>query len=99
MLTTRTKIVCTIGPASQDPAMLVKLMDEGMRMARQNFSHGTHTEHSEMYKRIREASKKTDKVVAILADLQGPKIRLGIMPDAGVDLKSNQNIIFSTPVK
>ena len=74
-----TKIVCTIGPASDSLEMLEKLIDAGMNVARINFSHGTHKEHAAKIKLIREIAARKDKAVAILQDLSGPKIRIGKM--------------------
>ena len=73
----RTKIVCTLGPATSTEEILVKLIETGMDVARLNFSHGTHTEHFEMMKKVRSASAITKEPIAILLDLQGPKIRTG----------------------
>lgn len=77
MIARRAKIVCTIGPASDPPEVLTALLEAGMDVARLNFSHGTHEEHLERMGRIREASDRTGKQVAILQDLCGPKIRTG----------------------
>jgi pyruvate kinase len=88
----RTKIICTIGPASDKPAILSAMIRSGMNIARQNFSHGTHQSHAKMTKLIRAAAKKAGEPVAILGDLQGPKIRMGNLPDAGVVLKSNATV-------
>src|SRR5699024_5676977 len=71
----KTKIVCTIGPASESPEMLKKLMKNGMDVARLNFSHGDYEEHALRIKRIREVAQEIDKTVAILLDTQGPEIR------------------------
>jgi pyruvate kinase len=73
----RTKIVCTIGPASQDLAMLAALIHAGMDVARLNMSHGDHELHRENVRRIRQLAEELDKPIAILADLQGPKLRVG----------------------
>ena len=78
----RAKIVCTIGPASADAATLGRLADAGMDVARLNFSHGTHDAHREVYERIREL----DGRVAIVQDLQGPKIRVGVIEGEGLNL-------------
>ncbi len=72
-----TKIVCTIGPASRSEEMLERLILAGMNVARLNFSHGTHEEHAEVIARVRQLSAKLGRAVAILQDLQGPKIRTG----------------------
>ncbi len=76
-----TKIVCTIGPASRSEACLERLIQAGMNVARLNFSHGTHEEHAEVITRIRALSTKLAQPVAILQDLQGPKIRTGSLRD------------------
>ena len=74
---TKTKIVCTIGPASCEPDVVRELIREGMDVARINFSHGTHAEHEAMIDRVRLAAQEANAVVAIMADLQGPKLRIG----------------------
>src|SRR5437764_12098598 len=79
----RTKIVCTIGPASSDTAELDRLVAAGLDVARVNFSHGTHDEHAEVIRRIREGEARWGRPVAILQDLQGPKIRLGTFGPGG----------------
>ncbi|WP_288814257.1 pyruvate kinase [Gordonia sp. (in: high G+C Gram-positive bacteria)] len=73
----RTKIVCTLGPATAAPEQLKDLVATGMDVARLNFSHGTHDDHATMYERVRRAAEDVGRPVGILADLQGPKIRLG----------------------
>ncbi|NOZ13708.1 MAG: pyruvate kinase, partial [Acidobacteria bacterium] len=73
----RTKIVCTIGPGCDSVDMLVSMIDAGMSVARMNFSHGTHKEHRIRIEAVREAAGKAGRPVGILADLQGPKIRIG----------------------
>ena len=88
----RTKIVCTIGPASQTPEMLTRLIRAGMDVARVNMSHGTHEFHAENIKNIRTASQEAGKAVAILVDLQGPKLRVGQMPPEGVLLRNGEHV-------
>ncbi len=73
----KTKIVATIGPASESPEMLQRLMRAGLNIARLNFSHGDFSHHGELIRRIREAARATGRRVAIMADLPGPKMRLG----------------------
>jgi pyruvate kinase len=73
----RAKIVCTLGPATSSKEQIRRLVDAGMDVARMNLSHGTHAEHAEVYRRVREASDETGHGVGIFVDLQGPKIRLG----------------------
>ena len=76
----RTKIVCTIGPASWSTEILERLIVAGMNVARLNFSHGTHAEHGETIAAIRQIAHRLGKPVAILQDLSGPKIRIGEIP-------------------
>ena len=73
----RTKIVATIGPRSDSPAILADLIRAGMNVARINFSHGSHGEHKTRYAAIRRAAEEVGKTVGIMIDLQGPKIRTG----------------------
>lgn len=76
----RTKIVATLGPATDSDAVLEKLVLAGMDVARLNFSHGTHEEHARRIQRIRDAARRLNVPIAILQDLQGPKIRVGKLP-------------------
>jgi len=76
-VTRRTKIVCTLGPATDSDDRVRELVQTGMDVARLNFSHGSHADHAKMYARVRKAADQTGRAVGILADLQGPKIRLG----------------------
>ncbi len=92
----RAKIVCTIGPASEDVVILRQLIEAGMTVARLNMSHGTHADHRRRIERIRQASDELCKPVAILADLQGPKLRTGIMQEGGVPLKKGETLILTT---
>ncbi len=89
----RTKIVATIGPASQPVPVLIKMINAGMNMARINFSHGTHESNLKSIEHVRIASKKLGVPVAILADLQGPKIRVGNI-DAPIPIKPGQKIVI-----
>jgi pyruvate kinase len=82
----RTRIVCTVGPASTEPSMLAAMIEAGMDVARLNFSHGDHDGHRAMIERLRSVAARTDHPLAILADLQGPKIRVEGLGDAGMDL-------------
>ena len=81
----KTKIVCTLGPASSDPATIANLIDAGMDVARLNFSHGTPESHGEVIARVRDASRAAGKPVAILQDLPGPKIRTGSGPEVELE--------------
>lgn len=91
----KTKIVCTIGPASETPEILEQLIEAGMNVARLNFSHGNHEEHGIRITRIREASKKTGKIVGILLDTKGPEIRTHQMENDAIELVSGQSIAIS----
>ncbi len=88
----RTRVVCTIGPASSSPEMIRKLIKNGLNVARLNFSHGTHESHREVIHRVRAIAKELNTHVGILQDLCGPKIRLGTLPDQGVTLVSGEEI-------
>ncbi len=91
----QTKIVCTLGPASEDEVTIGHMVKAGMNVARLNFSHGTFETHEETIKAIRAVEEKTGEPIAILQDLQGPKIRVGDMGD-GVELAEGSEAIFST---
>jgi pyruvate kinase len=82
----RTKIVCTIGPATSDSGRLRELFDAGMNVARLNFSHGTHEWHGERIRLLRELERELARPIGILADLCGPKLRIGDVPAEGVEL-------------
>jgi pyruvate kinase len=88
----KAKIVCTIGPASDQPAILDRLIEGGMDVARLNFSHGTHEWHGRAVKAIREAAGRRRAAVAIIQDLQGPRIRVGTVAEGGVNLVSGQTV-------
>ncbi len=91
----RAKIICTIGPASRDRDTLRKLTEAGMDIARLNFSHGSHEEYAETIRTIREVAKETGKPLAILQDLQGPKIRTGVVPEEGVLLRDGEKFVIT----
>ncbi|MFS0593559.1 pyruvate kinase [Cytobacillus horneckiae] len=91
----KTKIVCTIGPASESVETLIQLINAGMNVARLNFSHGNYEEHGERIKNIREAAKQTGKTIAILLDTKGPEIRTNNMKDGAVELKAGNEIVIS----
>ncbi len=92
----KTKIVCTIGPASSSPQIIRRLIENGMSVARLNFSHGTHEEHKEKIRIIRDISDEMGNPVAILQDLCGPKIRVGNIADPGMRLEPGEAFILST---
>ncbi|MBX3052947.1 MAG: pyruvate kinase [Caldilineaceae bacterium] len=89
------KIVCTIGPACHDPEILEQLIDSGMNVARLNMSHGSHEYHAQNIQRIRELSQKRNKPIAILGDLQGPKLRVGRMQEGGVPLVAGEELVLA----
>ncbi|MGW9985026.1 pyruvate kinase [Staphylococcus cohnii] len=91
----KTKIVCTIGPASESEEMLEKLIKAGMNVARLNFSHGDHAEHKARIDRIREVSHRLGKTVAILLDTKGPEIRTHNMKDGVIELEKGTEVIVS----
>ena len=88
----KAKIVCTIGPASVSPAMLDRLIAHGMDAARLNFSHGTHASHAVAIAAIREAAERRHATVAIIQDLQGPRIRVGTLPEEGAEVRAGQSV-------
>jgi pyruvate kinase len=91
----KTKIVCTIGPASESIEKLTQLMEAGMNVARLNFSHGNFEEHGERIKNIREASEKVGKNIAILLDTKGPEIRTHNMVNGTIELQVGTKCIIS----
>ena len=92
----KTKIVCTIGPASSKPDIIGRLIDAGMDVARLNFSHGTWEEHSEAIRTVRALSAKKGRPVAILQDLQGPKVRLGLLRGGSATIYSGDQFTLTT---
>ena len=91
----KTKIVRTIGPASESVETLTKLMEAGMNVARLNFSHGDHEEHLARIKNIREAAAKTGKMIAIMLDTKGPEIRTHNMVDGKIEIVKGSTIRIS----
>jgi pyruvate kinase len=88
----RTKIVATIGPASDSPEMIRKMLLAGMNVARLNFSHGRYEEHAKRIKNLRAVSEELDLPLMLLQDLQGPKIRVGDLPEMGLMLKEGESL-------
>ncbi len=88
----RTKIICTLGPATKSKDMIIKLIDAGMNVARINFSHGTHEEHLVTINTIKEARKETKKPIAIILDTKGPEIRVGKLKNDVLNLQAKQKI-------
>lgn len=91
----KTKIVCTIGPASESEEMLEKLMNAGMNVARLNFSHGSHEEHKARIDTIRKVAKRLNKTIGLLLDTKGPEIRTHNMKDGLIVLEKDKEVIVS----
>jgi pyruvate kinase len=92
----KTKIVCTIGPASQSPEMMEQMIRAGMNVARLNFSHGDFSSHKKVIDNLRTASKAAGMRVAIMADLSGPKMRIGKFSEEPVELKTGDTFTLTT---
>ena len=92
----KTKIVCTIGPASESPEVMEKMILAGMNVARLNFSHGDFVSHQKAIENIRSAAKATGRRVAILADLPGPKIRIGELAEEPIALEPDARFTLTT---
>jgi pyruvate kinase len=93
--TSKTKIVCTIGPASESPEIIDKMILAGMNVARLNFSHGDFTGHKKVIETIRRAAEAAGRHVAIMADLPGPKIRIGKLETEPIDLKAGDSFTLT----
>jgi pyruvate kinase len=92
----RTKIVATLGPASANPEVLFSMFNAGLDVCRLNFSHGSQADHQEVLDTIRSLNKKHNYNVGILADLQGPKIRIGMVKDGGIHLVNGNRTVITT---
>ena len=88
----RTKIVATLGPASERPKILRKMVNSGLDVARLNFSHGSADEHRKRARHLRKAADDCGRDVGLLGDLQGPKIRVGTFPDGAIDLEPGSEV-------
>ena len=88
----KTKIICTLGPSTEDIEVIRQLVQAGMNCARLNFSHGTYDQFEKIIKNIRLVSKETGQPIAIIQDLQGPKIRIGELPQNGVRVTKGEII-------
>jgi pyruvate kinase len=91
----KTKIICTIGPASQSVETLLRLIEAGMDVARLNFSHGSRAEHQQVIDNVREASRRSGEHVTILQDLSGPKIRTGKLREKRIEIKTGAQFTFT----
>src|SRR5215213_11316386 len=89
-----TKIVATLGPASSDPAILERMFRAGVDVVRLNFSHGTAADHEKRAALVKEISRKVGRTVAIMCDLQGPKIRVGKFKDGKIMLEKGQRFVL-----
>ncbi|MGP1612291.1 MAG: pyruvate kinase [Catonella sp.] len=92
----KTKIICTIGPASESEEMIRKLCKAGMNVARLNFSHGTHEDHKNRVETIKKVRKELDLPIAIMLDTKGPEYRIGVFENHKVELKEGEKFIFTT---
>src|SRR5215468_10032694 len=90
----RAKIVCTLGPGVASLTGVRKLVAAGMDVARLNFSHGTHPDHAQFYRWVRQAADEAGRSVGVLADLQGPKIRLGTFANGAARLHTGKSMII-----
>jgi len=95
-MTRRAKIVCTLGPATQTPEAVRQMVDAGMDVARLNLSHGTREQHQAAYHAVRAASDAAGRAVAVLVDLQGPKIRLGEFEGGSARLEAGAEFVITT---
>lgn len=92
----KTKIVCTIGPASETPEVLTRMVQAGMNVARLNFSHGTHEEHLQKIATIKSVREKLNAPIAVMLDSKGPEYRIGTFEKGKIDLKEGDSFEFST---
>lgn len=90
----RTKIIATLGPATDDPSTLEEIINEGVDIVRLNFSHDSHERHKKRIEMVRKAAKKQERVIGILADLQGPKIRISSFKLGKIKLKKGDQFIL-----
>ncbi|MBR8741512.1 pyruvate kinase [Nocardiopsis sp. MG754419] len=94
-MTRRAKIVATLGPATSSPETLRRLVDAGLDVARLNLSHGTHDDHHASLANLRQAAQEANRAVGVLADLQGPKIRVGTFPDGPIELAAGDEFTIT----
>jgi pyruvate kinase len=92
----KTKIVCTIGPASESPDVMKQMMEAGMNVARLNFSHGDFSAHKKVIDNIRAASASLNRRIAIMGDLSGPKMRIGSISPEPVELRPGDTFVLTT---
>ena len=92
----KTKIICTLGPASDTEEILSDLIDAGMNVARLNFSHGTHAEHADKIAKIKRVRERKKVPIAIMLDTKGPEFRIGTFKDGKITLKDGDPFTFTT---
>ena len=92
----KTKIVCTIGPASESAEVMEKMIRAGMNVARLNFSHGSFDSHRAVVKNLRTAARSAGKRLAIMGDLSGPKMRIGMLSEEPVELQPGDSFMLTT---
>src|SRR3989344_1959900 len=92
---TRTKIICTIGPAVETYEKIVQLIEAGMNVARLNFSHGTHSDHLQIIQYLKKAREEKKVPLAIMLDTKGPEIRLGKIGGDSIEVTPGQRIILT----
>ena len=92
----KTKIICTVGPSTDNVELLEKMLRAGMDLARFNFSHGSHEDHGKRLAMVREAAAKAGKVVATIADTKGPEMRLGMFANNKVTLREGDEFVLTT---
>src|SRR3954454_24636288 len=95
-VTRRVKIVCTMGSATASPERMLGLVEAGMDVARMNFSHGSHSDHQKVYELVRAAAMEAGRAVAVLADLQGPKIRLGKFANGPHEWRTGDSVTITS---
>src|SRR3989338_2004097 len=95
----RTKIVATLGPSSENPAVIEKMIRAGMNAARLNLSHGSWDNHKKLIKNIRAAAEKLSEPVAVMADFQGPRIRVGDIGVRGLTLLPREKAVFDASLE
>ena len=90
----KAKIVATLGPSSNNKKRISELIHAGIDVARLNFSHGTHESHGKIIQILNDLSADLGKQITILQDLQGPKLRIGKLPEAGIELSAGETVVF-----
>ena len=92
----KTKIICTVGPSTDNIPLLVSMLKAGMDMARFNFSHGSHSDHAQRLGLVREAAGQVNKPIAMIADTRGPEMRLGIFEHDKITLQEGDSFCLTT---